>query len=135
MIKPTKNDLLKVMEKEPYLCSIGLANSLLCKREKIDLEKERGSLRNQVKEFQLSCEWLSLCKIRKTINRDIGMSYSLRRYSVRKWCGRYVSNGAFIAAVIHLNIPYRRYSDSINVHIAISSRSLSIPLILAIYST
>ena len=123
MIKPTKNDLLEVIESEPYLCSAGLANHLWCKVYGINLQESRAELQNQIRMFQLSCECLSLCKIQKTINRNIGTSYSLRRYAVRNWCGEYVSNGAFIAVVIYLAIPYKRYSDSPNIHIAISSRS------------
>ena len=95
MIKPTKNDLFEVIESEPYLCSAGLANHWWCKVYGINLQESRTELRNQIRMFQLSCECLSLCKIRKTINRNIGTSYSLRRYAVRNWCGEYVSNGVF----------------------------------------
>lgn len=122
-IHPTTEDLLKVMEKEPWLCAWGLANEGLCKRMRrqgfVDCEQSREELKNKVRMFQLCCEWLSLCRVRRTVNLSIGTSYSLK-HAVEKWCGEYIANGAFIAAVIHLGISYKSYNDSPNIHVGLS---------------
>jgi len=127
MVCPTENDLMKVMEKQPWLCAWGYANRFsfkYYKPSKTDLKQERESLKRQVRGFQLACKFLSLCKIQKKINTRIGSSYSLQRGPVKKWAGgEYIGNGGFAAAVIHLGIPFRSYDDSPNIHIAISSRS------------
>ena len=120
---PKLEDLLKVMETEPWLCNWGLANKLLCKIYKIDIEQNRESLTHyHLRGFQLSSDWLGLCEIRKRINISIPTSYTLK-HMVEEWCSEYVSNGSFIAAVIHLGIPYKDYKDSPNIHVALSSKS------------
>ncbi|MFO8240164.1 MAG: hypothetical protein R6T90_04110 [Dissulfuribacterales bacterium] len=117
------NALYKVMRDFPYLCSWGLANKPLLKFYGHNLADLRKSLRNRFEEFQLCCEWLSMCEARKTINyKKEGSSYYLK-HVVKGWAGKYISNGVFIAAVIHCGLPYRGYDHSVNVHVGLSSRS------------
>jgi len=122
MGKPNKEDLLRVMDREPWLCSCGRANRCLCKSKGIDLLTDREVLRDQVKEFEFSCRWLSLCLLQESVNLRIPPSYTLKNL-VKKWASTYISNGCFIAAVIHLGIPYTSYDGSFNIHIGIKSRS------------
>lgn len=112
------NDLQQVMHENPDLCEWGLAYEH-CRRF------NRVAHRNPIdpEHFRLCVEWLKLCNKRKTVNELIGSSYGLK-HLVEAWSGRYVTNGSFIAAVIAMDIPYHRYWDSPNVHVAISSKDL-----------
>jgi hypothetical protein len=122
MAEYTQNALIKVMEREPWLCDWGLANKALCMINNIDLASSRESLEHRTKKFGICCEWLKLCKAIKTVNCGIPGSYHLK-HLVERWAGTYVSNGSFIAAVIYLGIPYKFYEYTVNIHIGISSRS------------
>lgn len=53
-------------------------------------------------------------------------SYGLK-HRVEEWSGEYVCNGAFIAAVLYMGIPYRAYDDSPNIDVAISSACPMMP--------
>lgn len=125
----TQTDLLNAMEKEPSLTDFGMNihhqyNKLSVDERKEQFNNERQALANNLKQFQLCCQWLEMCEPVKTINRDIS-SYGLK-HKVEKHFGEYVTNGAFIAAVIHLGIPYKTWPNFPNVHIAISKRSLKL---------
>ena len=72
-------------------------------------------------EFKNACAFLSGCLLRKTVNRKAGRSYGLK-HKAEEWAGEYISNGALIAAAIHLGIRYERDKDSPNVVLAVSSK-------------
>jgi hypothetical protein len=124
-MKITQAHLLKAMEKEPALTEFGIGifpqKNLSPEERSRKLEQEREALRKNLEHFRLCCQWLSLCLRRKTINHGIGTSYRLKHH-VEKHFGKYVTNGSFIAAVIHLGIPYKIYPDSPNIAVALSSR-------------
>ena len=67
-------------------------------------------------------EWLETKKTQKTLNR-ISSSYGIK-HIIERELKTYVCNGAFIAAVIHLGIPYRRIKNSRNIFVAISCNEL-----------
>ncbi|MEN8258831.1 MAG: hypothetical protein ABFS09_13300, partial [Thermodesulfobacteriota bacterium] len=115
----TPEDALnEVMAAHPELLVWGLATF---RDKKNYAESGHDRLRLSVDEFRASCEWLLLCKTIKTPNDRIGSSYGLK-HRVEKWVGEYISNGAFIAAVFFLGIPYKEYWGSPNISVAISSR-------------
>jgi hypothetical protein len=116
----SQRTLDKVLRKEPDLCAWGLADRHLRRRNRItdcgqDIDPEH---------FEICCAWLARCTLIKSINPKIGTSYGLK-HRVEEWSGRYVTNGSFIAAVIYLRIPFKRYPDNPNIHVALSSRSIS----------
>lgn len=113
----TKQDLMKAMEKEPGLTDMGIS----WKTSGDDFERHRTDLADNLKDFRLCCKWLSQCKQIKTINRQAGNSYSLKPL-IEAWAGKYISNGAIIAAAIHLEIPYQTFFDSPNICLALSNR-------------
>jgi len=123
MNKLNRNDLLQAVQKEPGLCALGLFS-----KGKISLfgaakfEHEKEILKGEFDSFEICIMWLWQCKPLKRINRVIGSSYHLKDF-VEKWSGIYISNGAFIAAAIHLGLPYKSDNDSVNLHIGISGRS------------
>ncbi len=116
------HNLTKVMRDFPYLCDWGLANKGLLKSHGIELAEQRKYLEDSVKGFELCCDWLSNCQRMKAPNYKILNSFGLKEF-VEKWAGQYISNGAFIAAVLSCGLPYKAYDSSVNIHIGISSRS------------
>ena len=116
-MQATEKDFKKVISEVPGLVSWGLS----VKRRNEKYYRGRFLLKSYVPEFQLCCDWLSLCKKRKTVNRRIGSCDTLRR-TVESWAGCYISTGALIAAVFHMGITYEEFTDFPNVYIALSSR-------------
>ena len=115
-----------VIEQEPSLSDSGV-NSIASirhfkkmdsKEAKKQLVIDRKSFLSNFKEFEICCNWLSKFKKVKTPQFS---SYYLK-HVVEKLEGEYVSNGALIAAAIHLKIPMKFYTDSPNVNIAISKK-------------
>jgi glyoxalase superfamily protein len=137
MIKPTEQDFLSAIEKEPYLIDFGIRCNFHIDRKKTAEENkaifhsQRDSFaRSGYREFCLCCEWLKGCTQRKTINTSL-FSYRLK-HMVEAWAkktGRddyYVSNGAFIAAAIHMGFEWKPDFDSPNVRFNISGKSPAI---------
>ena len=123
---PSKEDLIQVVDNHPDVSSWGVGGpqSWTARRNgrtPEHFEADRQSLREDVRMFQLCCQWLSLFRRRKTINLNLGTSYGLK-HAVEEWSGEYIHNGAFIAAVFHLGIPYLSRADSPNIKIAISRK-------------
>lgn len=136
----SEQDFFKALEKEPYLIDFGIRCSQHIDRNK-SKEENLASFRAQresffksgFKEFAVCCEWLSGCTKRKTINMSYS-SYGLKHMveARAKKQGRmdyYVSNGAFIAAAIHMGFDWRPDFDSPNARFNISKKS---PAILAL---
>jgi hypothetical protein len=53
------------------------------------------------------------------VTPDSPTSYHLK-HLVEKWSNEYIPNGALIAAVIHLGIPYEKHSDYPNIDVAVN---------------
>lgn len=132
--RPTNQDFLKAIEKEPYLidfgihCSSHIDRKLTSKENKEIYLGQRDSFAHSgYREFSLCCEWLRDCQKRKTINTSFS-SYGLK-HMVEKWARKtgkddyYVSNGAFIAAAIHMDFDWKPDFDSPNVRFNISGKS------------
>lgn len=109
------NKIIKeVLKKEPTLTSYGLNSGKVFSEDPI---KET--------EFKLSLEWLSRQEITNSINRKMN-SYYMKHYvedyirqnkiRVEK---KYISSGSIIAALIYLNIPYKRIKGTCEVYAAI----------------
>ncbi len=136
-VQPTEQDFLNAIEKEPYLIDSGIRCSYHIDRKKTAAENkaiyhdQRDSFAHSgYREFSLCCEWLQGCKPRKTINTSIS-SYRLK-HMVEAWARKidrddsYVSNGAFIAAAIHMGFDWKPDFDSPNVRFNISGKSPAI---------
>jgi hypothetical protein len=120
MKSATMGDFLEALGREPGLCSWGIGDPIMCKQNNIDFERSRESLKTELEMFQGCCAWLALCSKGETINPKAGNSYGLK-HRVENWFGQYVTNGAFIAALIHMGFKYERRDDSPNVHVAVST--------------
>lgn len=119
-------DFKKVIESESSLTRMGV-NSLHTIRSynkssldeaKEKLKFERESFLAHFNEFIICCEWLSIFK---KVNTPQLSSYYLK-HVVEKLACISISNGALIAAAIHLNIPIKYFSPSPNVNVAISKK-------------
>lgn len=110
--RPTEAIIKRICKAEPALCEYGL-DPVYAQKHGRHIDPEH---------FELCVKWLELCQVRKTINPNIG-SYGLK-HRVERYFGRYVTNGAFIAAVIYLRIPYKRNEIGPNIRVALSSRHL-----------
>lgn len=119
-------DFQKVIEEEPSLTSSGV-NSLFTimsfgkiplEEAKEQLKHERESFLLHFNEFEICCNWLSKFKKVKTPQYS---SYYLK-HVVEKLAGEYISNGALIAAALHLGLPTKFYHDSPNINVAISKK-------------
>lgn len=78
-----------------------------------DYHKRRKDLENRYDEFKLCCEWIEKYRFHPTEKQFIKFvqlqtynSYYLK-HLVEKWSGKYISNGAFIAAVKFFKLPFR----------------------------
>lgn len=121
----TQQDLLSAMDKESLLTDFGIGiwhehQKLPKEQRREKFKQERQSLADNFEHFEVCCQWLSLCKRRKTVNHGIPSSYGLK-HMAEDYFNTYVTNGAFIAAVIHLGIPYKVLGHGPNVDVALSS--------------
>ena len=108
-MKLTIEDFKRVIEKEPSLSNIGVNSAMSIDRQRF-LSNFKG--------FEICCNWLSNFKRVKTPQLS---SYYLK-HVVERLAGEYISNGALIAAAIHLKIPMKFYLTGPNVDIAISKK-------------
>ena len=80
----SQSDLFNAVEKEPLLTNSGIGISSLRKltpnERKRKFQEEREALKDNLEQFRVCCEWLTLCRKRKTINSKIGTSYGLKRH-------------------------------------------------------
>jgi len=131
----TDQDLHDVVDKTPALGVNGFRYDAFHRgktsEEKLSIfEGERREIRLLHREFKLCCNWLTGCEKRKTLNVDWGSS-SMKN-AVERWAMRqgiqdnYVSNGAFIAAAIHMGFECVPAFDSPNALFNVSSRSPAI---------
>ena len=124
-MKPTIEDLKRVMEIEPSLSARGVNSILSIFHEKMNTEEakqqliiERKKFLKNFKGFEICCRWLSKFK---QVNTPQFSSYYLK-HVVERLAGTYISNGALISAAIHLKISMRFYPGWPNVDIGISKR-------------
>jgi len=107
-------DISEILKKEPTLTPFGIEGENTFKAANPIFHA------NEIKQIETCIEWLNTRHIQKTINK-ISTSYGIKHVLERE-LKTYVCNGSFIAAVIHLNIPYIRIMDSPNIHVPISRR-------------
>ncbi len=112
-----KKQVEMALKVEPQLNPDGLLPSLDGSFQSDDLLQV-----DSIKQFLLCQQWLSLMKYRKTCHTKY-TSYTYK-HLVEEWADKYVSNGAFIAAVIASKIPYKEISRSTSCYLRISQNSL-----------
>ena len=111
----TQNDLEKVLEKEPKLGKNGLKTTPI-------YEFEFGDdkfIERDFEEIEYAIKWLKNRTQSKTFNKKF-TSYGLKHFVEREYL-TYISNGSFIAAVIHLGLSYKKIEDSPNIYIKMNN--------------
>lgn len=122
----TREDIEAVMRKIPDLNAfgVGLGNQdrrLSPEERAAKMEAYKRELINSEEMFSRACEWLGRLKPIKTVN-ERHSSYGLKHLAEPEI--GYITNGAFIAAVVHCGFPYKIYPDSPNVSFGISEKSI-----------
>jgi len=74
-----------------------------------------------IKQIEICVEWLKTKAMDNKMNR-VSTSYGIK-HIIERELNTYVCNGSFIAAVIHLEIPYERINAP-NILVAISGNEL-----------
>ena len=95
----TAEDFNKILNRYPNLTANGFGNP-----SESDFQSARQDLQNLLSEFQCSCVYLSRRRKAKPFKMDF-TSYGLKHMAERQF-GTYVSNGALIAAGLHLGFEY-----------------------------
>jgi hypothetical protein len=104
----------KILQKEPTLTPLGIEGPGTFTCDNPDFDDD------YIRQINTCINWLKGKKLKKTLNKNIS-SYGIKHILERE-LDTYVSNGCFIAAVIHLGIPYYRIPESPNIFIPIASR-------------
>ncbi|HYH64920.1 MAG TPA: hypothetical protein VD866_09525 [Urbifossiella sp.] len=87
-----------------------------------DEARDRASLLESADACEKSCRWLGTVVRVERINHRRS-TYGLKHIMQRE-TGEYVTNGAFIAAAIHMGFKWRVLPGEINVLLGVSERSL-----------
>lgn len=94
----------------------------------INYQQEKKDLENRYEEFKLCCEWIEKFSFeptekqwRKVNQLQTYNSYYLK-HLVEKWSGKYISSGAFIMAVRHLQIPFKPIFGTPDISVTIFLR-------------
>jgi hypothetical protein len=105
-------DVVCIMERHPTLSAFGFGCFGQYHREfrndiSEELKGDRQELRESVDQCQRACDWLSRVEISKSIHRchsSYGLKHQVERYYDMIPC----SNGAFIAAAIHMGFKWKQ---------------------------
>lgn len=125
-------EVARVLENERFLTAGGFGRhdedgNIFFKAEPVESRlREFAGHPNMKDEWESCCDFVSQCKRLKKISDEM-WSYGWK-HRCEQWCGAYISNGMFIAAVIHLGIPYRQCDPkSPNADFALSSVDHKMP--------
>jgi hypothetical protein len=105
----TNDDYVNVLNSLEKITDAGLIYEAVPE----DYHEKRKNLENRYDEFKICCEWIEKFRFhptekqfRKFVQVQTYNSYYLKHF-VEKWSGKYISNGAFIAAVRFMKLPFR----------------------------
>ena len=117
----TQTDYLNLLNSIENITDIGLMPETAAD----EYQKRRKELETRYEEFKLCCEWIEKFRFFPTEKQFIKnvqvqtySSYYLK-HLVEKWSGKYISNGAFIAAVRFMKIPFRPIYGTPDISITI----------------
>ena len=117
-------EMRKVLKIEPDLTPNGMKSDRRTLGYDYDGKPDEMLDEDVLTQFDLCKRWLANVARIKSFNAK-HTSYGYK-HMVERWAGRYVCNGAFIAAAIALNIPIRRsHPRSPNVFLPLSEKSVA----------
>ena len=114
----------KIIDDNPTLCDTGFLHEY---DDPEHFEKTRDRLYNRGKAFNACLDWLKECKINRRSRTWYYHEYSSYQFKrlIENRTGILIPNGAFIAAVLHMKIPYKSSPENPNViFLPISSLTL-----------
>lgn len=119
---PSKQSFLAFLEKNTNLCASGLADPELCRRLELDYQAERERLKAAYDDFANCCDWLLDSTPMRRVSCVAPASSDLVDHLAKK-IGAPICQGALVAAVLFLRIPYHHPEGSAAVRVGISVRS------------
>ena len=114
----TITDFYNAVEEERCLIVHGFSAA-----KSTNFDEERANFKASAtafEEFGICCEFLNQCPKIKTPTIP---SFLLKK-TIEHKAGRFISNGALIASVIHLQIPYKAIPNCPYVKIALSKKAV-----------
>ena len=105
-------EILQYLIKHPELTYNGIDRNKNNPRYK----EQRVDLFRCLDEIDKCMEWLDNIYVPSSRKKDETNSYALKHY-VEKYYGEYISNGAFVTAVMMKNLDYKTVKDNPNVFI------------------
>ena len=112
-------DILQFLIKHPELTYNGIEKNQKNPRYK----EQRVDLFRCLDEIDKCMEWLDKIYVPSSRKKDETNSYALKHY-VEKYYGEYISNGAFVTAVMMKILDYRLEKDNPNLFIRLHPRPL-----------
>lgn len=106
-----------VLKQRPDLTIDGLAG-----HRRPDFEQRQAELLAATDQFERAVAWFSLVpKVKTAVIKGSQYSYKIK-HEIGSWSGGYVSNGAAIAAALHMGFAIKDSGDIINCWIAASKK-------------
>ena len=112
-------EILQFLIKHPELTYNGIERNQKNPRYK----EQRVDLFQNLDEIDKCMEWLDRFYVSSSRNKDETNSYALKHY-VEKYYREYISNGAFVTAVMMKNLNYNTVKDNPNVFIKLHAKPL-----------
>lgn len=120
----TNIDYLNILNSLEKITDVGLIYEAIPE----NYQEKRKNLEGRYDEFKLCCEWIGKYKFHPTekqfqkfVQVQTYNSYYLK-HLVEKWSGKYISNGAFIAAVRFMKLPFRPIYGTPDVSVTVFLR-------------
>lgn len=98
MEKPTLDEFLQVLEKNPALCAHGMAD-----RIQNNYQANRKSLEKSYDAFLICCDWLSQQNSIKKAEMSSRLSLKLK-HEIESHCGQFIPQGTVLAAAVFLGM-------------------------------
>lgn len=114
-----KYDIIQFLNKNPELTY----NGIEWNQNDESYESSRVDLYESLDEIIKCIDWLDRFYVPSSRRKDETNSYALKHY-VEYYTGEYISNGAFVAAVMMRNLRYIKEKDNPNVFFKLHSKSL-----------
>ena len=113
-------EILQYLIKHPELTYNGIEWNLKNARYK----EQRVDLFRCLDEIDKCMEWLDKIYVPSSRKKNETSSYALKHY-VEKYYREYISNGAFVTAVMMKNLDYKTVKDNPNLFIRLHPRPLA----------
>lgn len=80
-----------------------------------------GELASDEKAFETACAFIERQKVTKTVGKRASSSYWWKHVAEQD-CGRYIPNGTFIAAAVHMGVPIKSIRQGPNALLGMTPR-------------